>query len=51
MPRFPDESAGILALIVLLGLTIGTYTQNINPECAKDIAYSTVVVLKSIAKK
>jgi len=51
MLKFPDESAGILALLVLLGLTIGTYTQNINPECAKDIAYSTVVVLKSISKR
>lgn len=51
MLKFPDESAGILALLVLLGLTIGTYTQNINPECAKDIAYSTVAVLKSISKR
>jgi len=50
MLKFPDESAGIIALLVLLGLTIGTCTQNINPECAKDIAYSTVVVLKSISK-
>jgi hypothetical protein len=26
MLKFPDEGAGILALLVLLGLTIGTYT-------------------------
>ncbi len=45
-----DKVSRVLGLIVLLGLTIGTYTQNIDPRCAIEIAYSTTMIIKSTSK-
>ncbi len=46
-----ERIAVFLALGILSGLTFGVITNKIQPEIARDIAYSTTVIVKSISKR
>jgi hypothetical protein len=50
MKQWVTNISGVIALIILSGLTFGTLTQKIDPRCAMDISYSTMIVIKSISK-
>jgi len=45
-----EKIALFLSLGIFSGLTFGVISNKIQPEIARDIAYSTTVVVKSILK-
>ena len=51
MEQLMKNISGMIALIILSILTFGTFTQTIDPRCAVEISYSTMIVVKSISKR